>query len=205
MSGARPHAPGGALPDHGRYYRSLIRGLLAASRCSELDNRVIGRHFAALSGRLKQWCLLAHRGEPPAPVFRHGQPVYESVLDSEDLSAGLFAVQPGREIPVHDRPGRGGLLLGLSGELTVNSYSFRASRACFPGEAPMECTLETATRIGPAEFHAFAPREDRVHTLKAQGTPCLVFDIQFFSPPEAFRCWPAVVDEADQRNPLLSQ
>ena len=138
----------------------------------------------------------AARGEVPpsaAPV------TYIGVREEEDFTLGVFVVNPGRTMPLHDHPNMNGCLKVLQGSVEVQSFD-RISLSDLEIPEDLPAPLKTRTDLVEKEFLVPSrapavlkvtpeskpllvhPGKDNLHQIRSVGTVPAAF-VDALGPP----------------------
>ncbi len=113
---------------------------------------------------------------------------WESLREDDSLRVGLLTIYPRNPLPIHDHPGRAGLLLCLSGSLVQYRYE-RAGSAGLNGDRAVTLRLLEQRTLDAGEGCEFGPGPKEIYSLMADHRPAIVFEVLFVPEHAAKRHW----------------
>ena len=100
---------------------------------------------------------------------------YLALHDGADFTVGVFCLDAGASLPLHDHPGMTVLSRLLYGQLTVRSFDWEEGGGGAGGGGAARLVDEALLR-GPAPTRVLRPRQGNLHTLHAK-TAAAVLDV----------------------------
>lgn len=113
---------------------------------------------------------------------------WEALREDDTLRVGLLTIYPRNPLPIHDHPGRAGLLLCLSGALIQHRYE-RTGNAGLNGDRAVTLRLLEERTINAGESCEFGPGPKQIHSLMADHRPAIVFEVLLIPEHAAKRHW----------------
>lgn len=158
---------------------------------------------AGVIGSLYQESLGKIYDQIDNPVHRDSQPWgWNSLLETEQINAGLLTVYPDSSIPMHDHPGSTGLLVVLKGHVILRQYKVMEQSKSNKNRLHLKRT--SVSSIGENAFSVFGPEEGNIHSLEADQEPCVLFDLMFSPYKPEDRSWflPMDILETSGKSPI---